>query len=194
MPKITSSNVCAIDPFPYADYLSTLRTPASQTVLQRADRETIILLENKNNVLPLNTNIGSIALIGPQVNRVSVSPLVVGLHACKLIKYSSVIMYSSTQPTMLSALLKALDNISQTYLAQLKSTLPRALNFGLTINQASRRLSQRLKIPMPPLLWFVSSEAGATMFSKLCSLGRNVVTRSNFTLDAGHQRHDRRVA
>ncbi|XP_006457607.1 hypothetical protein AGABI2DRAFT_213076 [Agaricus bisporus var. bisporus H97] len=59
------------NPFPYADYLSTLRTPASHTVLQRADRETIVLLENKNNVLPLSKDIGSIALIGPQANRVS---------------------------------------------------------------------------------------------------------------------------
>ncbi|KXN88324.1 Periplasmic beta-glucosidase [Leucoagaricus sp. SymC.cos] len=59
------------NPYPYADYLASLRTPASQAVLQRADRETIILLENKNNVLPLSKDIGSIALIGPQVNRVS---------------------------------------------------------------------------------------------------------------------------
>ncbi|KAF9447325.1 glycoside hydrolase family 3 protein [Macrolepiota fuliginosa MF-IS2] len=59
------------NPYPYADYLSTLRTPASQAVLQRADRETIVLLENKNNVLPLSKSIGSIALIGPQVNRVT---------------------------------------------------------------------------------------------------------------------------
>lgn len=61
------------DPYPYVDYPTLLRTSASQAVLQRADRETIILLENKNNVLPLSKTIGSIALIGPQVNRVSVS-------------------------------------------------------------------------------------------------------------------------
>ena len=61
------------DPYPYVDYSTLLRTSASQAVLQRADRETIILLENKNSVLPLSKTIGSIALIGPQVNRVSVS-------------------------------------------------------------------------------------------------------------------------
>ena len=61
------------DPYPYIDYSTLLRTSASQAVLQRADRETIILLENKNSVLPLSKTIGSIALIGPQVNRVSVS-------------------------------------------------------------------------------------------------------------------------
>ncbi|KAJ3559630.1 hypothetical protein NP233_g11219 [Leucocoprinus birnbaumii] len=59
------------NPYPYADYAASLRTPASQAVLQQADRETIILLQNNNKVLPLSKNIGSIALIGPQVNRVS---------------------------------------------------------------------------------------------------------------------------
>ncbi|KAF5364299.1 hypothetical protein D9756_001131 [Leucocoprinus leucothites] len=59
------------NPYPYADFAASLRTPAAQAVLQRADRETIVLLENKGNVLPLSKSIGSVALIGPQVNRVS---------------------------------------------------------------------------------------------------------------------------
>ncbi|KJA13240.1 glycoside hydrolase family 3 protein [Hypholoma sublateritium FD-334 SS-4] len=59
------------DPYPYADYLATIRTPASKVVLAQADADSIILLENHNNVLPLKKNIGSVALIGPQVNRVS---------------------------------------------------------------------------------------------------------------------------
>lgn len=66
------ADVCT-DPYPYVDYRTSLRTSASQAVLQRADRETIVLLKNKNNVLPLSKNMDSIALIGPQVNRVSVS-------------------------------------------------------------------------------------------------------------------------
>ncbi|KAF8972046.1 glycoside hydrolase family 3 protein [Flammula alnicola] len=59
------------DPYPYSDYLSSIRTPASRVVLNQADTESIVLLENHNNVLPLQKNIGSIALLGPQVNRVS---------------------------------------------------------------------------------------------------------------------------
>ncbi len=39
------------------------------------ERESIVLLENRNNVLPLSKTIRSVALIGPQVNRVSVRVL-----------------------------------------------------------------------------------------------------------------------
>ncbi|TFK34360.1 glycoside hydrolase superfamily [Crucibulum laeve] len=59
------------NPYPYADYMSTIRTPASRTVLHAAETESIVLLENRQNTLPLSKNIASIALIGPQVNRVS---------------------------------------------------------------------------------------------------------------------------
>ncbi len=41
------------------------------------EQETIVLLENHNNVLPLSTSIGSVALIGPQVDRVSVRILAI---------------------------------------------------------------------------------------------------------------------
>ena len=37
------------------------------------ERETIVLLENRGNVLPLSKTISSIAVIGPQADRVSVS-------------------------------------------------------------------------------------------------------------------------
>ena len=37
------------------------------------ESESIVLLENRNSVLPLDKNLQSIALIGPQVDRVSVS-------------------------------------------------------------------------------------------------------------------------
>ncbi|KAF8234668.1 family 3 glycoside hydrolase [Tricholoma matsutake] len=59
------------NPYPYNDYLSTIRTPASREVLHAADAESIILLENRQNILPLPTDLKSIALIGPQANRVS---------------------------------------------------------------------------------------------------------------------------
>ncbi|KAF8166832.1 glycoside hydrolase [Pholiota molesta] len=59
------------NPYPYSDYLSTIRTPASKVILAQADADSIVLLENRNNVLPLKENIGSIALLGPQVNRVT---------------------------------------------------------------------------------------------------------------------------
>ena len=36
------------------------------------ERETIVLLENRNSILPLSKNIGSVALIGPQADRVTV--------------------------------------------------------------------------------------------------------------------------
>lgn len=60
------------DPYPYVDYLSTLRTSKTRDLLHQMEQETIVLLENRNNVLPLSKDTGSIALIGPQVDRVSV--------------------------------------------------------------------------------------------------------------------------
>lgn len=60
------------DPYPYSDYNSTIRTPASRAVLHAADSESIVLLENRANTLPLSKDIGSVALIGPQAGRVSV--------------------------------------------------------------------------------------------------------------------------
>ena len=61
-----------LDPYPYDDYLSTLRTPETRELLHTMERETIVLLENKQNTLPLSKSINSVALIGPQVDRVSV--------------------------------------------------------------------------------------------------------------------------
>ncbi|KAG6840548.1 hypothetical protein C0991_005865 [Blastosporella zonata] len=59
------------NPYPYADYLSTIRTPESRVVLHSADTESIVLLENRQNTLPISTSIGSVALIGPHADRVS---------------------------------------------------------------------------------------------------------------------------
>ncbi|KAG5351352.1 hypothetical protein C0989_006867 [Termitomyces sp. Mn162] len=59
------------NPYPYEDYLSSIRTPESKEILHAADAESIVLLENRQNILPLSTNIGSVALIGPQVDRVT---------------------------------------------------------------------------------------------------------------------------
>ncbi|KAJ7597640.1 glycoside hydrolase superfamily [Mycena floridula] len=59
------------NPYPYPDYLSTIRTPASRAVLHSADTEAIVLLENRAKTLPLSTSIGSVALIGPHADRVS---------------------------------------------------------------------------------------------------------------------------
>ncbi|KAF9224664.1 family 3 glycoside hydrolase [Gyrodon lividus] len=58
------------NPYPYPDYASTMRTQTTRELLHQMERETIILLEN-NHILPLSTNISSIALIGPQSDRVS---------------------------------------------------------------------------------------------------------------------------
>ncbi|KAF4615931.1 hypothetical protein D9613_011320 [Agrocybe pediades] len=59
------------NPYPYENYETMIRTPESREVLHRADVENIVLLENRNQTLPLKTDIKSIALLGPQANRVS---------------------------------------------------------------------------------------------------------------------------
>ncbi|PCH41789.1 hypothetical protein WOLCODRAFT_177550 [Wolfiporia cocos MD-104 SS10] len=59
------------NPYPYPDYVSTLRTSETRALLHQMEQEQIILLENRNATLPLSKNISSIALIGPQVDRVS---------------------------------------------------------------------------------------------------------------------------
>ncbi|TFK83331.1 glycoside hydrolase family 3 protein [Polyporus arcularius HHB13444] len=59
------------NPYPYEDYLSTLRTSETRELLHSMEQETIVLLENRNNALPLSESISSLALIGPQVDRVS---------------------------------------------------------------------------------------------------------------------------
>ncbi|KAJ3552474.1 hypothetical protein NM688_g4133 [Phlebia brevispora] len=59
------------NPYPYSDYESTLRTSQTRSLLHQMEQETIVLLENNNNILPLSKSIGSIALVGPQVNRVT---------------------------------------------------------------------------------------------------------------------------
>lgn len=62
-----------LDPYPYEDFAATLRTSQTRELLHQMEQEAIVLLENRNNVLPLSKSIGSVALIGPQANRVSVS-------------------------------------------------------------------------------------------------------------------------
>lgn len=59
------------NPYPYDDYASTVRTSASRDVLHQIELESIVLLENRDNVLPLSTDIGSVALIGPQAGVVT---------------------------------------------------------------------------------------------------------------------------
>lgn len=65
---------CLSDPYPYPDYVSTMRTQATRDLLHQMEREAIVLLENSHNTLPLSTQISSIALIGPQADRVTVGP------------------------------------------------------------------------------------------------------------------------
>lgn len=60
------------NPYPYEDYTSQIRTPETLEVLHQADLESIVLLENREDVLPLDADsIGAVALIGPQAGRVS---------------------------------------------------------------------------------------------------------------------------
>lgn len=65
------------NPYPYADYNSTIRTSASANALKKMDRESIVLLENRKAVLPLSKkSTRSVALIGPQMPRVSLGDYV----------------------------------------------------------------------------------------------------------------------
>ncbi|KAK7053727.1 glycoside hydrolase superfamily [Favolaschia claudopus] len=59
------------NPYPYEDYRSTLRTPASRSILHEIETESIVLLENRANTLPISKSVKSIALIGPQADRVT---------------------------------------------------------------------------------------------------------------------------
>lgn len=60
------------DPYPYDDYETTLRTKATQDLLHQMDQEALILLENRNSVLPLSPkSTSSVALIGPHAGHVA---------------------------------------------------------------------------------------------------------------------------
>jgi len=59
------------NPYPYADYTSFLRTEATRTILHNMETEAIVLLKNEGNILPLSKTQGSVALIGPQADRVT---------------------------------------------------------------------------------------------------------------------------
>lgn len=61
------------DPYPYADYAKYIRTNETLTTLLQMERESIVLLENHNNTLPLSkTALKSVALIGPSAGQVIV--------------------------------------------------------------------------------------------------------------------------
>lgn len=50
-----------------------MRTPSTLELLHQAELESIVLLENKNDILPLSTSINSLAVIGPLADVVNVS-------------------------------------------------------------------------------------------------------------------------
>ena len=62
-----------LDPYPYKDWGDHIRTDHTLLKLLEMERETIVLLENRNNTLPLSQSIQSIALIGPSANQTIVS-------------------------------------------------------------------------------------------------------------------------
>ncbi len=59
-----------LDPYPYADYAPMIRSAATKATLLSMERETIVLLENRNHALPLSKSLKSIALIGPSADKV----------------------------------------------------------------------------------------------------------------------------
>ncbi|GAB1517285.1 hypothetical protein RhiTH_000331 [Rhizoctonia solani] len=59
------------NPYPYANYTGHVRTKETLDLLLQVERESIVLLENHNNILPLSkTSIKSVALIGPSAGQV----------------------------------------------------------------------------------------------------------------------------
>ncbi|CCO28795.1 hypothetical protein BN14_02793 [Rhizoctonia solani AG-1 IB] len=59
------------NPYPYANYTGHVRTKETLDLLLEVERESIVLLENHNNTLPLSkTGIKSVALIGPSAGQV----------------------------------------------------------------------------------------------------------------------------
>lgn len=64
------------DPFPAAapeDWPNLIHTDKALEVAKQLDLESIVLLENHDNTLPLKDDIGSIAVIGPFADTVNVS-------------------------------------------------------------------------------------------------------------------------
>ncbi|KZV79558.1 family 3 glycoside hydrolase [Exidia glandulosa HHB12029] len=59
------------NPYPYEDYASFLRTDKTRATLKAIEEESIVLLKNTNNTLPLKKSGGSVALIGPLADYVS---------------------------------------------------------------------------------------------------------------------------
>ena len=47
-----------------------IRSPATKAALLDMERETIVLLENRNATLPLSKSLNSVALIGPSADKV----------------------------------------------------------------------------------------------------------------------------
>jgi beta-glucosidase-like glycosyl hydrolase len=81
------------DPFPAAareDWPKLIHTDKALQTAARLDRESIVLLENHNGVLPLADNLQRIAVIGPFSDVVNVSmtftrPSEIRLHECSLL-------------------------------------------------------------------------------------------------------------
>lgn len=72
-PSTSANSMTLLDPYPYADYNRTLRTQATREILHQMEREAIVLLENRDQTLPLSpSDTSKVAIIGPQSNRVSV--------------------------------------------------------------------------------------------------------------------------
>ncbi|CAE6455078.1 unnamed protein product [Rhizoctonia solani] len=59
------------NPYPYANYTGQVRTKETLDLLLEVERESIVVLENHNNTLPLSkTGVKSVALIGPSAGQV----------------------------------------------------------------------------------------------------------------------------
>ncbi|KIO21728.1 glycoside hydrolase family 3 protein [Tulasnella calospora MUT 4182] len=64
------------NPYPYKDYKSKIRTPATLQLLKQMDEDQIVLLKNEGNTLPLSKSISSVAVIGPSAGQVLCSDYV----------------------------------------------------------------------------------------------------------------------
>ncbi|KAF7320670.1 Glycoside hydrolase family 3 protein [Mycena chlorophos] len=88
------------NPYAYPNYTDYLRTPTSREVLHDIETEAFVLLQNNDNTLPIKKSASSIALIGPQADRVTVRFSQIRSYREITFRASLATMSSSTRPTM----------------------------------------------------------------------------------------------
>lgn len=127
---------------PPSEWWNLINTPAHQQVARDLDKESIVLLENHNNTLPLKKS-GSIALIGPFASGV----MNVRKSRCQLKKRNARIDKPLVSSTVTMSYTTASIAASHLWLASqpqsgtvLPSIMLKGANPGATTSQVSPRL------------------------------------------------------